>query len=156
MGNRCSIQQSEESNCWLEQSHENRLYRLFRSFWATLYNLKLIVRPRSPACLPNSFISQIIIHLLIMQAKKKEEKSMMELLSNALWLQLYYSSHFFSHAGALGRYIWSLFGCFIYKYTHYNYIMIILSEIIKITKTCVSCTLLKVLDGSVKCKCAKL
>ena len=39
MGNRCSIQQSEESNCWLklEQSPENRLYRLFRSFWATLY-----------------------------------------------------------------------------------------------------------------------
>ena len=39
MGNRCSIQQSEESNCWLEQSPENRLYRLFRSFWATLYIL---------------------------------------------------------------------------------------------------------------------
>ena len=34
MGNRCSIQQSEESNCWSEQSPENRL---FRSFWATLY-----------------------------------------------------------------------------------------------------------------------
>ena len=32
------IQQSEESNCWLEQSPENRLYRLFRSFWATLYS----------------------------------------------------------------------------------------------------------------------
>ena len=39
MGNRCSIQQSEESNCWLEQSPENRLYRLFRSFWATLYKI---------------------------------------------------------------------------------------------------------------------
>ena len=38
MGNRCSIQQSEESNCWLEQSPENRLYRLLRSFWATLYD----------------------------------------------------------------------------------------------------------------------
>ena len=37
MGNRCSMQQSEESNCWLEQSPENRLYRLFRSFWATRY-----------------------------------------------------------------------------------------------------------------------
>ena len=33
-----SIQQSEESNCWLEQSPENQLYQLFRSFWATLYN----------------------------------------------------------------------------------------------------------------------
>ena len=39
MGNRCSIQQSEEINCWLEQSPENRLYRPFRYFWATLYNL---------------------------------------------------------------------------------------------------------------------
>ena len=39
MGNRCSIQQSEESNCWLEQSPENRLYRPFRYFWATLYNI---------------------------------------------------------------------------------------------------------------------
>ena len=37
MGNRCSIQQSEEINCWLEQSPENRLYRPFRYFWATLY-----------------------------------------------------------------------------------------------------------------------
>ena len=39
MGNRCSIQQSEEINCWLEQSPENRLYRPFRKFWATLYLL---------------------------------------------------------------------------------------------------------------------
>ena len=38
MGNRCSIQQSEENNSWLEQSPENRLYRLFRYFWATRYN----------------------------------------------------------------------------------------------------------------------
>ena len=38
MGNRCSIQQSEEINCCLEQSPENRLYRPFRYFWATLYN----------------------------------------------------------------------------------------------------------------------
>ena len=37
MGNRCSIHQSEEINCWLEQSPENRLYRPFRYFWATLY-----------------------------------------------------------------------------------------------------------------------
>ena len=37
MGNRCSIQQSEEINCWLEQSPENRLYRPFHYFWATLY-----------------------------------------------------------------------------------------------------------------------
>ena len=37
MGNRCSIQQSEEINCCLEQSPENRLYRPFRYFWATLY-----------------------------------------------------------------------------------------------------------------------
>ena len=41
MGNRCSIQQSEDSNCWLEQSPENRLYRPFRYFWATLYRVKL-------------------------------------------------------------------------------------------------------------------
>ena len=27
MGNRCSIQQNEEINCWLEQSPENGLYR---------------------------------------------------------------------------------------------------------------------------------
>ena len=39
MGNRCSIQQSEEINCWLEQSPENRLYRPFRYFWATLYSV---------------------------------------------------------------------------------------------------------------------
>ena len=46
MGNRCSIQQSEESNCWLEQNPENLLYRLFRSFWATLYKRQWYVKTR--------------------------------------------------------------------------------------------------------------
>ena len=49
MGNRCSIQQSEEINCWLEQSPENRLYRPFRYFWATLYSPKIPPFPRKLA-----------------------------------------------------------------------------------------------------------
>ena len=47
MRNRCSIQQSEEINCWLDQSPENRLYRPFRYFWATLY------RPSSSSIINN-------------------------------------------------------------------------------------------------------
>ena len=50
MGNRCSIQQSEEINCWLEQSPENRLYRPFRYFWATLYRCCMSTIMRNCYC----------------------------------------------------------------------------------------------------------
>ena len=51
MGNRCSIQQSEEINCCLEQSPENRLYRPFRYFWATLYKRLKISPENAPDCM---------------------------------------------------------------------------------------------------------
>ena len=50
MGNRCSIQQGEENNYWLEQSPENWLYRLFRFFEATRYEYAVILCIMSFVC----------------------------------------------------------------------------------------------------------
>ena len=85
MGNRCSIQQSEESNCWLEQSPENRVYRLFRSFWATLYCLWPLVAAKKRSFPRNrSWLLHRYVHASLEDANAQKDVCCL-LFTNRSW-----------------------------------------------------------------------